>query len=94
VTDRDPINLTGLPPDDINDLGLRIDLNRGFSFTHGKLWQASVSRRQETASGREGKPKKLLTLVSRGEETPADLLRQLAVVLEHPEPIEFTDDQA
>lgn len=91
MTSRAPIDLSGLPPDDINDLGLRIDLSRGYSLTHGKLWQASVQRRRETARGREGKPEKLLTLVSRGEETPADLLRQLATVLEHPEPIEFTE---
>jgi hypothetical protein len=91
MTDRSPISLAGLPPDDINDLGLRIDLHRGYSFSHGSLWLASVQRRRETAGGREGKPEKLLTLASRGEETPSDLLRQLAIVLEHPEPIELTE---
>lgn len=91
MSDRAPIDLRGVPPADINDLGLRIDLSRGYSFTHGALWLASVQRRRETASGREGKPEKLLTLTSRGDETPSDLLRQLAIVLEHPEPIEFTE---
>jgi len=63
-------------------LGLRLDLAWRLRLGGPSSWGISVSKRRETASGREGKPTHLLTLLANEGETPGDLLRQLATVFD------------
>ena len=57
---------------------LRITVQGGLSFTSGMRWVLAVEKPTVTASGRKGKPKKVVNLVGDADETVPDLLRQLA----------------
>lgn len=71
--------------------GLRIDLSKAMLLRElhgdeqGPYWRADIYQNTETKSGREGKPKKIITIVSNGGESPADLLRSVAAIYEHGE---------
>jgi hypothetical protein len=62
--------------------GIRITVERCISFggttiTHG----LRIERERTTASGRQGKPEPILRLVNNPDQSPVDMLRDLADLL-------------
>jgi hypothetical protein len=65
--------------------GLRITIERVISFsnpavTHGLRIERERERR--TASGRQGKPEPIVVLVNNPDESPTDMLRTLADLID------------
>jgi hypothetical protein len=78
-----------VPTADWKDLGLRIELCWRLSLGGPGSWGATISRRRLTASDKEGKPERIITLLH--DESPAELLRQIATLLEHDGSIPVTE---
>ena len=68
--------------------GLRIDIAQAMLLREltgndpGPYWRADIYQNVETPTGRQGKPKKIVTMVSNSGESPADLLRSVAAIYE------------
>jgi hypothetical protein len=63
--------------------GLRITVERAISFADPTIRHAlRIERERTTASGRQGKPTPILCLVNHADQTPADMLRMLADLIE------------
>lgn len=85
------IDFRGVPAKNWRDPGIRIDIGWRLRLMGGAdCWAAEVSRNRQTKSGNLGKPERLVTLI--GEESPADLLREVATLLEQDYPIEVTEE--
>jgi hypothetical protein len=86
----DSIDFTNVLQPDWKDLGIRIDVSWRLRMNGPGAWGATVSKRRETPSGREGKPVHLVTLIADSGQSPSDLLRDLAIALEQMSPIPVT----
>lgn len=63
--------------------GLRITLEPALSFTNRAIrYGLRIERERTTSTGRPGKPTPIVMLVNNPDESPADMLRTLADVLE------------
>ncbi|MCA1569338.1 MAG: hypothetical protein LC798_03240 [Chloroflexi bacterium] len=81
-------DLTNVVTADWHDLGIRIELCWRLRFNGPGAYGAAISRRRQTKSGSEGKPTHLLTLMADEGESPSDLLRKVADLLDLDHPIE------
>lgn len=73
-------SLRGKPAPEWDGPGLTIRLEWRLRWTGGGCWAAVIEEPRTTASGRAGKPTRLLTLVN--DESPHALLRQVADLLD------------
>lgn len=85
----DAVDLTNVLPPDWQDLGIRIEVSWRLRMNGPGAWGATISKRRETKSGSEGKPRHLLTLIGTSGESPSDLLRDIATALEQTKPIPY-----
>ncbi len=63
------------------DAGCTMSIERGMSFTRGRVWTARILEPTTTRSGNVGKPKHVFTLVANGD-TVLDLLRELTEAID------------
>jgi hypothetical protein len=63
--------------------GVRITVERAGSFSNPAVkFGLRIERERTTPSGRQGKPTPILLLVNEADQTPADMLRMLADLIE------------
>lgn len=75
---NDIIDFAAVVPKSMQDPALIITVEQGFSFTGGSMLCASLAQETTTASGRKGKPRKLVTITVKEDEGMAGLIRALA----------------
>lgn len=84
------VDLTNVLVPTWEDRGIRIDICWRLRMHGPGSWGATISKRRDTKSGAEGKPTHLLTLIADPDQSPSDLLRDIATALEQTSPIPIT----